>query len=62
MPLYEYVCEKCGRVFEELVRGDEAVRCPQCQSERVERLISVPARPQSGAVPLPGACSTEGPT
>ncbi len=31
MPVLQYVCPKCGRQFDELVRQyDEAVRCPAC--------------------------------
>lgn len=43
MPLYEYECRKCGSRFEELVASSaaaDAVRCRQCDSRRVERLLS----------------------
>lgn len=30
MPIYEYVCEKCGNEFEVLVFRDEAITCPDC--------------------------------
>lgn len=59
MPLYEYACPQCDHTFEELVGGDEKVQCPQCRSENVERLLSVPARPRVES--LPTACNTEGP-
>lgn len=42
MPIYEYSCEKCENQFEELVRGDETPRCPACESENLERLMSLP--------------------
>lgn len=45
MPIYEYRCAACERTFERLVRGDTKVRCPACESARVERVLSVPARP-----------------
>ncbi len=63
MPMYEYECQECEHVFEELVYGDERVACPQCQSQKLEKLISVPARPQaeSGAGELPMTCRSEGP-
>ena len=61
MPLYEYECRKCQHTFEELVRGDQAVSCPQCHAAEVERLLSVPARPQSDGGALPMACNSEGP-
>jgi putative FmdB family regulatory protein len=40
MPLYEYDCLKCGRRFEVLVRGPQAVTCPSCGHDGVERAIS----------------------
>jgi putative FmdB family regulatory protein len=43
MPLYEYRCTVCNKTFEKL-RGmrdsDKDVRCPECESELVERLLS----------------------
>jgi putative FmdB family regulatory protein len=62
MPLYEYACQKCKHTFEELVFGDEAVECPQCHGAKVQRLLSVPAKPQTaGSTALPMGCSAEGP-
>jgi putative FmdB family regulatory protein len=42
MPIYEYLCEKCGHEFEREQRiTDEPVKaCPQCRARRVRRLIS----------------------
>ena len=45
VPIYEFSCESCGHHFEELtgshVGKDETdVKCPECGSERVKRLIS----------------------
>lgn len=48
MPIYEYHCAACGRDFERLVRGDTTITCPACESRKVERLMSAPARPGSG--------------
>lgn len=53
MPMYEYACQSCEHQFEALVLNGEAVECPQCQSERLERLLSVPARPRTGGTSLP---------
>ncbi len=61
MPLYEYTCQNCDHDFEELVLGNEGVECPQCQSTEVERLLSIPARPQMAASSLPMQCNSEGP-
>lgn len=41
MPIYEFQCEKCEHEFEELVlRRDEAVQCPNCESDRLKKLFS----------------------
>lgn len=43
MPLYDYVCYACGYTFEKLRRmsdDDGEIRCPECGSERIERLLS----------------------
>jgi len=42
MPIYEYSCRACDHEFEEFVRGDETPACPSCQSEDLERLLSLP--------------------
>jgi putative FmdB family regulatory protein len=47
MPIYEYVCKKCEKPFEKLVRSmsggqeEEAVECPHCGSKKTERAMSV---------------------
>lgn len=44
MPLYEYACQSCGGKFELLIRNaSETPRCPECDSSRLEKLLSVPA-------------------
>ena len=45
MPLFDFHCTSCNRVFESLVRGSAAVACPDCGETAVERLQSMPARP-----------------
>jgi putative FmdB family regulatory protein len=41
MPVYEYVCKKCGECFERVETVSEhdpaKVRCPECKSKQVER-------------------------
>lgn len=44
MPLYEYVCTKCGREFEELVFGDDLPSCPECGAEETSKMMSCCAR------------------
>ncbi len=41
MPIFEYVCRDCGRAFEAIVNGSRAARCPGCQSESLEKQLSV---------------------
>jgi len=43
MPLYEYLCRKCGKRFEKLRKMQDADRdleCPGCRSGEVERQLS----------------------
>lgn len=40
MPIYEYVCMQCESHFEELVRGEEQIACPDCAATNVSRQFS----------------------
>ena len=40
VPIYEYVCMECESHFEELVRGDQQVACPDCSATNVSRQFS----------------------
>jgi putative FmdB family regulatory protein len=43
MPIYEYRCTECGATFSRLQKigaSAEGVKCPTCESEKVERLLS----------------------
>jgi len=44
MPIFDYACRACGHEFEGLTRGSSSKvpKCPECQSEDVERLLSMP--------------------
>jgi putative FmdB family regulatory protein len=61
MPLYEYTCQKCEHQFEALVFDGEQVECPECNSTRLERLMSVPARPRASDSALPMTCDPSTP-
>ncbi len=44
MPIYEYVCQRCGVRFEKFVRSMSStavVECPECKSQEVGRTFSV---------------------
>ena len=43
MPIFEYRCQNCHHEFETLVLKGAVPPCPSCQSEALERMISIPA-------------------
>ncbi len=44
MPIFEYRCQDCGHEFEALVLPQHAApSCPQCQSAKLEKLLSAAA-------------------
>ncbi|MDR3037976.1 MAG: zinc ribbon domain-containing protein [Candidatus Adiutrix sp.] len=50
MPIYEFRCEKCGRDFEELVRGaNPKVVCPGCGGRKCRKLMSASRFVSKGA-------------
>jgi putative FmdB family regulatory protein len=42
MPIYEYACKSCDHRFELLVLRATSAVCPECRSEDLERLLSLP--------------------
>lgn len=63
MPIYEFRCEDCGEIFEELVFGGDlaGIKCKKCGSERVKKLMSACGfKSESGFVGSAsgGACSS----
>lgn len=62
MPIYEYKCSDCGNEFEELVfNQDDAVTCPECKSEKTEKLMSACSAKTGGNTPDFGAMPSPGP-
>jgi putative FmdB family regulatory protein len=56
MPIFEYECESCGRLFEELVMSAaQEIACPSCGSGKVEKLISRIAKKCGGDCSSGGA-------
>lgn len=66
MPIYEFVCQKCGTRMEALRRmgeGAEGLRCPECGSGELEQAFSTFASgSSSGARPSAptSGCGTSG--
>ena len=49
MPIYEFHCHKCDQDFETLVmRSDDVICCPHCDSKKVRRLMSGFAHKSAG--------------
>lgn len=42
MPIFEFQCENCGEIFEELIMGNNlsGVKCKKCGSTKVFKIIS----------------------
>jgi len=40
MPMFEYECTDCGRLFEAFVTSSRKAVCPSCKGERLEKLVS----------------------
>lgn len=55
MPLYEYECQKCRHSFETLVFDGDKIECPECKSEKLERLMSLPGR-AGASLPTASSC------
>jgi putative FmdB family regulatory protein len=66
MPIYEYACKPCGKVFEELVlrsSDEDEIACPSCSSAEVSRVMSRPAAARAdggGAARPPRSCGPVG--
>jgi putative FmdB family regulatory protein len=43
MPIYEYQCRKCGKLFEKIQKVNErgkSLKCPYCGEKKPEKMIS----------------------
>ncbi len=40
MKLYDFLCNKCGKQFEDLVKDLSEARCPGCSSADVQKQLS----------------------
>jgi putative FmdB family regulatory protein len=64
MPLFEYRCADCGHQFEFLTRGSAAPACPKCESQSLEKQLSVfavgGASAGAASVPADSPCASCG--
>ncbi len=62
MPIFEYACQKCGKVFEKLVLGKSTAEllCPDCGSKRVEQKFSAFATATTAARTSTSSCASGG--
>jgi putative FmdB family regulatory protein len=42
MPIFDYSCLSCSHRFEALVLRNATPSCPECKSQDLERLLSIP--------------------
>ena len=58
MPIYEYRCTQCGVKYEKIVFSSSAPApaCPSCNSDEVEKLISVPGGMGGSSSEATGPC------
>ncbi len=63
MPIYDYRCDNCGKVydvFHKVKEVEEDVVCPECESAKHTRLLSAPGISVRGGSDLPpcgdGSC------
>ena len=65
MPIFEYVCQECSERFENLELGsrDAGPQCPSCESENLEKQLSVFSVNSGGKAAsreTPGPCGSCG--
>ena len=65
MPIFEYVCRDCQHPFEAIVSASRPAVCPKCQSEALDKQLSVFAvstgsLAQSRATQGPAPCGSCG--
>lgn len=48
MPIFDFICSKCGHEFEALVMGSEQPGCPECGGKKLKKQPSAVARRSKG--------------
>ncbi|MBN1419633.1 MAG: zinc ribbon domain-containing protein [Planctomycetes bacterium] len=64
MPIYEYLCEDCNRIFNFLVRSTASAKapaCPKCGKPGLRKLMSRFAAPRRRAAEPAAAAAADGP-
>ena len=67
MPIFEFKCQDCGKVFEhlQLPGHSQDPSCPSCQGQKLVKLISAPFLPSSVGKPyndeIAGSCCGSSP-
>jgi putative FmdB family regulatory protein len=58
MPIYEYRCLECGSISEIFIRSldNQNVRCPACDSYKLDRLLSAAYTVKTDASTLSKTC------
>jgi len=63
MPIYEYICSKCGHAFEKLVPSSKTKpKCEQCGSPKLERQFSTFAAHNGASATSSCAAAAQCPT
>lgn len=63
MPLYEYICEQCEKVFQELRNAadrEEPIPCPECGGPGKIMFSAFAQGGQDDSCPSGGDCSSGG--
>lgn len=63
MPMYEYRCQECGALYEQLRKMSEAdtnLQCPRCGAENVQRQVSACSFSSGSSGSGGGGCTPRG--
>ncbi len=57
MPIFEYICQECHRLFEALVLGSRQPECPYCHSRELRQQLSAFSVGASRSTPASPGCA-----
>ncbi|MCP3887413.1 MAG: zinc ribbon domain-containing protein [Desulfobulbaceae bacterium] len=58
MPIYEYKCNECDKIFELITlsgNSEEKIECPSCKSNDINKLISAGSIRSNSTTSFPSA-------